>query len=41
MLKIDWWIMEQISKNSYDTVAFQELMAMRTQGHLRGDEWEG
>ena len=36
-----WWLMQQISKYSHNAVVFQELLAMETQGHLRGDEWEG
>ena len=36
-----WWLMQQISKYSHHAVVFQELLAMETQGHLRGDEWEG
>ena len=35
-----WWLI-QISKHRHDAVVFQELSAMETQGHLRGDEWEG
>ena len=36
-----WWLMQQISKYSHNAVVFQELLAVETQGHLRGDEWEG
>jgi len=36
-----WWLIQQISKHRHDAVVFQELLAMETQGHLRGDEWEG
>ena len=36
-----WWLIQQISKYSHNAVVFQELLAMETQGHLRGDEWEG
>ena len=36
-----WWLMQQISKYSHNAVVFQELLSMETQGHLRGDEWEG
>ena len=36
-----WWLMQQISKYSHDAVVFQELLAMETQGHLRGGEWRG
>ena len=35
------WLIQQISKYSNNAVVFQELLAMETQGHLRGDEWEG
>ena len=36
-----WWLIQKISKYSHDAVVFQELLAVETQGHLRGDEWEG
>ena len=36
-----WWLIQQISKHRHDAVVFQELLAMETQGHLKGDEWEG
>ena len=36
-----WWLMQHISKYSHNAVIFQEVLAMETQGHLRGDEWEG
>ena len=36
-----WWLMQQISKYSHNAVVFQELLAMETQGHHRGDEWGG
>ena len=36
-----WWLMQQISKYSHHAVAFQELLAVETQGHLRGGEWGG
>ena len=36
-----WWLIQKISKHRHDAVVFQELLAMETQGHLRGDEWEG
>ena len=36
-----WRLIQQISKHRHDAVVFQELLAMETQGHLRGDEWEG
>ena len=31
----------KISKYSHGAVVFQELLAMETQGHLRGDQWVG
>ena len=36
-----WWLMQQISKYSHHAVVFQELLAMETQGQLRGGEWRG
>ena len=36
-----WWLMQQISKYSHNAVVFEELLAMETQGHLRGGEWGG
>ena len=36
-----WWLIQMISKYSHDAVVFQEVLAVETQGHLRGDEWEG
>ena len=36
-----WWLIQQISKHRHDAVVFQELSAMETQGHLRGDERRG
>ena len=36
-----WWLIQQISKHRHDAVVFQELLAMETQGHLRGDEKRG
>ena len=41
LVTVIWWLMQQISKYSHNAVVFQELLAMETQGHLRGDEWEG
>ena len=35
-----WWLMQLISEYSHDAVVFQELLAVETQGHLRGNEWE-
>jgi len=34
-------VRQQISKYCHDAVAFEELFAVETQGHLRGDEWGG
>ena len=31
----------EISKYSHNAVVLQELLAVETQGRLRGDEWEG
>ena len=36
-----WYLMQQISKYSHNAVVLQELLAVETQGRLRGDEWEG
>ena len=36
-----WWLIQKISKHRHDAVVFQELLAMETQGHLRGHEKRG
>ena len=36
-----WWLIQKISKYSHNAVVFQELLAVETQGHLRGGEWGG
>ena len=33
-----WWLTQQISEYSHDTVVFQDLLGTETQGHLRGDQ---
>ena len=41
LVTVIWWLMQQISKYSHNAFVFEELLAMETQGHLRGDEWGG